>query len=138
MVLPDFQPIRVSEEPVCIYIFRQNPIFTSLHLKSPVHVVPPLTKRGEQVLTDGVGEFGLKLVHLVLEGPHLPAQHTVSSSITPQRKVRDHRVGKVLSFFSSHRNWDFPNPSPAGTGALSLARGDIRTLWYSLHIRTLW
>jgi hypothetical protein len=31
-----FQPIRVSEEPVCIYLFRQNPVFTSLHLRSPV------------------------------------------------------------------------------------------------------
>jgi hypothetical protein len=38
---PDFQPMRVSEEPVCIYLCRQNPIFTSLHLRSPVHVVPP-------------------------------------------------------------------------------------------------
>jgi hypothetical protein len=26
---------------------------------------------------------------------------------------RDHRVGRVLSFISSRRNWDFPNPSPA-------------------------
>jgi hypothetical protein len=25
-----------------------------------------------------------------------------------------HRVGRVLSFFSSRRNWDSPNPSPAG------------------------
>ncbi len=30
--------MRVPEEPVCIDIFRQNPVFTSLHLKSPVHV----------------------------------------------------------------------------------------------------
>ncbi len=41
MVLPDFQPVRVSEEPVCIDIFRQNPVFNSLHLRSPVHVGPP-------------------------------------------------------------------------------------------------
>jgi hypothetical protein len=34
--------MRVSEEPVCIDLFRQNPIITSLHLRSPVHVVPPL------------------------------------------------------------------------------------------------
>ncbi len=34
--------MRVSEEPVCSYLFRQNPAFTSLHLRSPVHVVPPL------------------------------------------------------------------------------------------------
>jgi hypothetical protein len=33
--------MRVPEEPVCIDLFRQNPVFTSLHLKSPVHVVPP-------------------------------------------------------------------------------------------------
>ncbi len=33
--------MRVSEEPVCIYFFRENPVFTSLHLRSPVHVVPP-------------------------------------------------------------------------------------------------
>ncbi len=25
-----------------------------------------------------------------------------------------HSVGRVLSFFSSRRNWDSPNPSPAG------------------------
>jgi hypothetical protein len=35
--------MRVSEEPVCIYLFGQNPVFTSLHLKYPVHVVPPLS-----------------------------------------------------------------------------------------------
>ncbi len=34
---PDYQPMRLSEEPVCIYVF-----FTSLHLRSPVHVVPHL------------------------------------------------------------------------------------------------
>jgi hypothetical protein len=41
MVLPDFQSMRVSEEPVSIYLFRQNPVFTSLHLRSPVQVVLP-------------------------------------------------------------------------------------------------
>ncbi len=38
VVWPDFQPMRVLEEPVCIDLFRQNPVFTSLHFKSPVHV----------------------------------------------------------------------------------------------------
>ncbi len=38
VVWPDFQPMRVPEEPVCIDLFWQNPVFTSLHLKSPVHV----------------------------------------------------------------------------------------------------
>jgi hypothetical protein len=27
--------MRVPEEPVCIHLFRQNPVFTSLHFKSP-------------------------------------------------------------------------------------------------------
>jgi hypothetical protein len=30
--------MRVPEEPVCIDLIRQNPVFTFLHLKSPVHV----------------------------------------------------------------------------------------------------
>ncbi len=38
VVWPDFQPMRVPEEPVCVHLFRQKPVFTSLHLKSPVHV----------------------------------------------------------------------------------------------------
>ncbi len=29
VVWPDFQPMRVPEEPVCIDLFRQNPVFTS-------------------------------------------------------------------------------------------------------------
>ena len=41
----DFQPMRVLEEPVCIDLFRQNPVFFSLHLKYPVHVVPPLSSQ---------------------------------------------------------------------------------------------
>ncbi len=41
VIFPDFWPMRVSEELVCFYLFRQNPVFTSLHLRSPVHLVPP-------------------------------------------------------------------------------------------------
>jgi hypothetical protein len=53
VVFPDFQPLKVSEEPVCIYLFRQNPVFTSLHLKSPVHVVvPPLFMSWMTLLLD--------------------------------------------------------------------------------------
>ncbi len=42
VVWSDFQPMRVPVEPVCHDLFRQNPVFTSLHLKSPVRVVQPL------------------------------------------------------------------------------------------------
>ncbi len=42
VVWPDFQRIRVPVQPVCIDLFRQNPVFTSLQLKSLVHVVQPL------------------------------------------------------------------------------------------------
>ncbi len=41
----DFQTMIVSEEPDCIYLFRQYPVFTSQHLKSLVYVVPPLVRQ---------------------------------------------------------------------------------------------
>ncbi len=34
---PDFQPKRVSDEPVCIDLIRQNPVLTNLHMRSAVH-----------------------------------------------------------------------------------------------------
>ncbi len=41
-----------------------------------------------------------------------------------------HRVGRVLSFFSSRRNWNSPNPSPAGEGASPLwFWGEGHTRW---------
>ncbi len=46
VVWPDFQPMRVPEEPVCILLFPKNPVFTFLHLKSLVHVAPPLVRAG--------------------------------------------------------------------------------------------
>jgi hypothetical protein len=39
--------MRVSEEPVCIHLFRQNPVITTLHLRSPVLVVPALIQDGQ-------------------------------------------------------------------------------------------
>jgi hypothetical protein len=69
-----------------------------------------------------------------------------------------HRVGRVLSFFSSRRNRDSPNPSHAGEcspsplvrwgGAHSLATGERgggrvpiptrgHTLWYTINIYVL-
>jgi hypothetical protein len=41
-----------------------------------------------------------------------------------------HRVGRVLSFFSSPRNWDSPTPSAAGEcAAQPLVRGGGHTRW---------
>jgi hypothetical protein len=34
-----------------------------------------------------------------------------------------HRVGRVLRFFSNHRNWDSPTPSPAGECAPPFVSG---------------
>jgi hypothetical protein len=51
-----------------------------------------------------------------------------------------HRVGRVVSFFSSRRNWDSPNPSPAGECAppslSQFRRGDIHC--GTLHIYVLY
>ncbi len=46
--------MRVPEKPVCIDLFRQNPVFTSLHLKYPVHVVPPLLIQSTRLTADSV------------------------------------------------------------------------------------
>jgi len=54
----------------------------------------------------------------------------------------DHRVDRVLGFFSSRPNWDSPTPSPAdehslaGVGGVPFStRG--HTLWCSRYISTL-
>jgi hypothetical protein len=60
-----------------------------------------------------------------------------------------HRVGRVLSFFSSRRNWDSPDPSTAGEcaplvlggGAHSLAReglGESQFRRGDIHCDTLY
>jgi hypothetical protein len=60
-------------------------------------------------------------------------KHPYPDPVIHQEQDRiSHRVDRVLSFFSSRRNWDSPNPSPAGEcaspppvlggGAHSLAR----------------
>ncbi len=70
VVWPDIQPMRVPEEPVWIDLFRQKPVFTSLHMKYPVHVVPPLTSPtpffssflvSGQIFKDDVNAFFLHL-----------------------------------------------------------------------------
>jgi hypothetical protein len=94
---------------------------------------------------------------VVFEGPVF---HPHVDPLTHQLNVKqvrvDHRVGRVLSFFSSRRNWDSPTPRPqasvpsplwlGGRGTLAGERGGGRvpiptrghTLWYSLYICTLW
>ncbi len=61
VVWPDFQPMRVPEEPVCVRLFRQKPVFTSLHFKSPVHVhrlwsqsAPTRFRNGEKLIVCSV------------------------------------------------------------------------------------
>jgi len=50
----------------------------------------------------------------------------------------NHRVGRVLSFFSSRRNWNSPTPSHAGEcGGVPIPPRGL-TLWYSMYICTLW
>ncbi len=44
-------------------------------------------------------------------------------------KHRYHRVGRVLNFFSSRRNWDSPNPSPTGECAPLRFWGEGHTSW---------
>ncbi len=51
-----------------------------------------------------------------------------SQACLGQKHAVYHRVGRVLSFFSSRRNWDSPNPSPAGKCAPPFGTGGWGTL----------
>jgi hypothetical protein len=57
-----------------------------------------------QILTSGFGAVSFFSVHWW------------QLNATSQMLLFDHRVGRLLSFFSS-RNWDSPNPSPPGVCA---------------------
>ncbi len=64
------------------------------------------------------------------------SQNTVLSiywiliAVSRQRAPYWHRVGRVLSFFFSRRNWNSPNPSPAGECAFPLwFWGEGHTRW---------
>jgi hypothetical protein len=60
-------------------------------------------------------DFQPRLPHTTSRAFHISGQLTI---------LLDHRVGRVLRFFSSRRNWDSPNPSPEGECApTSLVRG---------------
>ncbi len=80
-----------------------------------------------------------------------------TSLLTCLTQVADHSVSRVISFFSSRRNWDSPTPHPPPAsvppphrvpgrrGTLACERGGGRvpvptmghTLWYSINICTL-
>jgi hypothetical protein len=64
--------MRVPEEPVCMDLFRQNPVFTSLHLKYPVHVVPPQ----EEEKKPGIKPVPPQQSHLPVPGKPVQQQLT--------------------------------------------------------------
>ncbi len=79
---------------------------------------------------------------------HCIVECTLYSTVQMLEYSVYHSVSRVLSFFSSSRDWDSPNPSPAGECAPhpllpgevahSLARVPIptsgHTLWYTLYV----
>jgi hypothetical protein len=68
--------MRVPEEPVCIDLFRQNPVFTSLHLKYPVRVVPPLIVTADtETMMQGV-QNGAKCTLTLAELPYWLSSHS--------------------------------------------------------------
>jgi hypothetical protein len=42
--------------------------------------------------------------------------------VAGRRRGKDDRADRVLSFFSNRRNWDSPNPSPAGESSVPPSR----------------
>jgi hypothetical protein len=80
----------------------------------------------------------------------LTGRYAAVMAYTCSGEGTDHTVDRMLSFFSSRRNWDSPNPSTAGEcalppvlggGAHSLAReglGDSQFRRGDIHWRTLY
>jgi hypothetical protein len=127
-----------------------------------LNTVAQLVERWLAVRPPNLKKTNLLLIFLALTINNLLAYeytYTVRSlfsvHISPT-KTSNHRVGRVLSFFFSRRNWDSPTLSPAGEcappppgsggrGTLAGERGVGRvpiptrghTLWHSLSIRTL-
>jgi hypothetical protein len=50
-------------EPVCIDLFRLNPVFTSLNLKTSVHVVPPVNLK----VVSSIGETETRRANSIKE-----------------------------------------------------------------------
>jgi hypothetical protein len=113
VVWPDFQSVSGPEEPVCIHLFRQNPVFTSLHLKYPVHVAAPPDSCdfgiGCQTLTHWTLTTRVDLIHIRLD---LISSDTVTC------------VGKRCSWAGGSRrtrcwgrftSWPPTSPAPSGS-----------------------
>jgi hypothetical protein len=102
VVSPDFQPMRVSEEPVCIDIFRQNPVFTSLHLRYPVHVVPPRhsVQFGSKLEKNVCGESHIFLVRIYRIMFYLPWAFPKDLQYKLQKKLPQRKHEAFLKNFS--------------------------------------
>ncbi len=84
--------MRVPEEPVCIDLFRQKPVFTSLHLKYPVHVVPPLQSEfGSQTESKKSTLYVVFILPILRGGwvciPTIRYMHRVSCSLNVHNKT---------------------------------------------------
>ncbi len=127
-----------------------------------MHLNRRISERG-QYTREQYGKVCTKFSHRV-QFLALPA-HTfvmlrpdtiIGRHIVGKMYTESHRVGRALSFVSSRRNWDSPNPSPEGEcapspvpgeGAHSLARarggefqfrrGDVRCGILYIYVSTL-
>jgi hypothetical protein len=110
--------MRVPEELVCIYLFRQNPVFTSLHFKSPVHVVPPLSAAiHRSKLLFAIAIRHCPLLSAAFSAVHsfplqsIPVHHSPSLSIAAHQclplSITVHRfpmLSCVHGYLNCHRN----------------------------------
>jgi hypothetical protein len=99
--------MRVPEEPVCIDLFRENPVFTSLHLKYPVHVIPPLKAQ----VTSKNPQFQEKKIS---------ARRKARSQVTMEKSSKNY-----ISLFGGKpaRGLPTPPPTPQRREITHLTRG---------------
>ncbi len=77
------------------YLFRQNPVFTSLHLKSPIHVVPPQITRGYGTGCQSSHRRGLNLIP---QGLRCSWKGVTYCSTVPEKDTTNHCYESKIRF----------------------------------------
>jgi hypothetical protein len=130
LVLQDALFSRMRCSPGCIVL--QDALFSRMHcspgcivlqdaLFSRMHCSPGCIVLQDALFSRMHCSPGCNVLHMFSSGTVLCSSECDAPQSTSQQGEEDrHRVGRVLSFFSSRRNWDSPPPSTSDECATPL------------------
>jgi hypothetical protein len=135
--------MRVSEEAVFMDIFRKNPVFTSLHLRSPVHVVPPLSHIYKYVpvydiMADTQSTYVYRVQSCVWRLQNIdpsPSFYPASLS-SPRTKGGGYTLAWWLGVGGGSIFWKTPDIGLASYSIIPLRADISRDRWSLVEIRT--